>query len=127
MQGYLIDTHVFLWSLNEPSKISKRALSILENQRNTIYVSAAALWEIIIKRKKGSLNFTGDIITQLDKQSFTPLSITYQHVKVLEKIPLLHSDPFDRSMIAQALAENLTLMTRDKTILKYSEVKLLKA
>lgn len=126
MNRYLIDTHIFLWSLSEPEKLSSKALSILEEQENTIFVSAAVTWEILIKRAKGNLAFTGNIVNSLYQQSFLPLSITHQHATVIEQLPSIHHDPFDRIMIAQAIADDLTLITRDKTILKYKNVKLLR-
>ncbi len=126
MSNYLIDTHVFLWSLNEPSKLSEEVTDILKYPINTIYVSAAVTWEIIIKRTKGTLKFEGDILHHLYEQSFQSLSITHQHAKILEGIPRIHDDPFDRIMVAQAIAEDLIFITHDRTILKYPDVQLLK-
>lgn len=126
MAGYLIDTHIFLWSLRDPNKLSSEAQLVLEDTENIVYVSAAVSWEILVKRVKGTLPFTGDILSILAQLSFEPLSITHEHTATLEQIPPIHHDPFDRIMIAQAMAENLTLITRDKTVLKYEDVKLLK-
>ena len=127
MSKYLIDTHVFLWSLNEPSRLSEEVIGILKDAANTIYVSAAVTWEVVIKRTKGTLEVEGDILYHLYEQSFQPLSVTHQHAKTLEGIPRIHNDPFDRIMIAQAIAEDLILITHDRTILKYPDVQLLKA
>ena len=127
MSNYFIDTHVFLWSLNEPSKLSVAITDILKDTTNAIYVSAAVAWEVAIKRAKGTLKVEGDVLYHLYEQSFQPLSITHQHAKTLEGIPRIHNDPFDRIMIAQAISDNLTLITHDRTILKYPDVQLLKA
>ena len=83
-------------------------------------------WEIFVKRAKGTLPFTGDISDILDQQSFEPLPINHQHTTALEMLPAIHHDPFDRILIAQAMVEDLTLITRDRMILKYESVKLLK-
>ncbi len=120
-------THVFLWSLNQPSKLSKEITDILKDTTNTIYVSAAVTWEVVIKRAKGTLKVEGDMLYHLYEQSFQPLSITHQHAKILEGIPRIHDDPFDRIMVAQAIAEDLIFITHDRTVLKYPDVKLLKA
>ncbi|MEM8969025.1 MAG: type II toxin-antitoxin system VapC family toxin [Bacteroidota bacterium] len=127
MTGYLIDTHIFLWSLRDPSKLSDEVRSILEDTENMVYVSAAVSWEILAKRAKGTLPFTGDMLAILAQLSFEPLPITHEHTATLEQLSPVHHDPFDRIMIAQAMAENLTFITRDKTILKYEGVGLLKA
>jgi len=76
MNRYLIDTHIFLWSLNNPTQLSGEVVSILENIESSIYVSAVTTWEIITKKAKGKLKFEGDIIQKLHNQSFLPLSIT---------------------------------------------------
>ena len=123
---YLLDTHIFLWSLREPDKLSSEALAILKNTENIVYVSAAVSWGIFVKRAKGTLAFTGNILKILDQQSFEPLPISHQHTTALELLPAIHHDPFDRIMIAQAVVEDLTLITRDKMILRYENVKLLK-
>lgn len=127
MADYLLDTHAFIWSLDEPDKLSKEAFGIIEDLDNNIYVSAAVTWEITIKRTKSALDFTGDIVQQIHEQFFLPISITHQHARALEQVPRIHHDPFDRIMIAQAIVEDMTLITRDKTIAKYPNVKLLRA
>ncbi|WKN45052.1 type II toxin-antitoxin system VapC family toxin [Tunicatimonas pelagia] len=123
---YLLDTHIFLWSLRDPEKLSSKALAVLESTENIVYVSAAVSWEIFVKRAKGTLAFTGDVSDILDQQSFEPLPISHQHTTALEKLPTIRHDPFDRIMIAQAIIEDLTFITRDRMILKYEDVKLLK-
>ena len=127
MPNFLIDTHVFIWSLDNPAKISPEALDVIKDASNNIYVSAAVTWEITIKRSKGALDFIGDIVQQLYAQSFLPLSITHQHASALEQLPPIHNDPFDRIIIAQAIVESMVLVTRDKTIAKYPDIKLLRA
>ena len=86
MAGYLIDTHIFLWSLRDPSKLSSEVRSILEDTENIVYVSAAVSWEILVKRAKGALPFTGDILAILAQLSFEPLPITHEHTTTLEQL-----------------------------------------
>lgn len=127
MADFLIDTHIFIWSLHDPVKISPEALRTIEDISNNIYVSAAVTWEVTIKRFKGALDFTGNIVQQIYAQSFLPLSVTHQHANLLEQLPSIHSDPFDRIMIAQAIVENMVFITRDGAIAKYPNIKLLRA
>ncbi|MGB3618217.1 MAG: type II toxin-antitoxin system VapC family toxin [Catalinimonas sp.] len=127
MTRYLLDTHILLWALQDPTSLSKQALSVLEEPANIVYVSAAVVWEIAVKRATGKLHFEGDILPQIQQQAFLLLDITGEHAVMTETLPQIHRDPFDRIQIAQAKAEDLTFLTRDKTILTYPDVKLLKA
>src|SRR5271155_5286006 len=102
---YLIDTHIFLWWLNGDKKIDDSLQRILENPQNQIYVSVATLWEISIKHALGKLPLKTTLSEMISVSGFELLSITGVHVLELEKLPLLHNDPFDRMLIAQTKAE----------------------
>lgn len=115
----LIDTHVLLWWLEDPGLISPKARKIIENARNFVFYSSAVIWEIILKQSIGKLKIPNEFYGLLDGQNFTPLSINIEHAFALKDLPGLHSDPFDRIMVAQALYENMVLLTRDRNILKY--------
>ena len=123
----LIDTHVYLWWLDDPHRLSKKALATIEDGDNTIFVSVAVPWEIMIKKKLGKLQVTEDVMSYMEQENFLSLAISHQHVMALGILPSYHQDPFDRIQIAQALIENITLITRDQHILRYDDIKTLKA
>ena len=123
----LIDTHVYLWWLDQPTKISKAAYSVIENIKNTVFVSAAVPWEITIKKSIGKLDVTYDVMDYMIKEEFLSLSIDHAHSLALKSLPPHHHDPFDRIQIAQAWIEDLTFITCDKNILKYDLIKTIKA
>ena len=99
-----------------------QARARLERPENTVLVSVASAWEIEIKRAIGKLDAPDDLRQQIARHRFLELPIQLRHVERLRKLPPLHRDPFDRILVAQALADELTLVTRDRGILAY-EVK----
>jgi PIN domain nuclease of toxin-antitoxin system len=118
----LLDTHILLWWLNDDERLSANARQIIQNPDNAIYVSHVSLWEIQIKTMTGKLNADLEvIIQQLPKNSFQQLPTHASHILTLAKLPLLHQDPFDRMLIAQAISEPLHLMTHDKNVSLYNE------
>ncbi len=126
MKRYLLDTHTFLWWLDDDQKLSSPAFDAINDENNTIYVSAAVSWEIVIKRAKGQLTFQGNVEQEIANQAFLSLSISHKHAQHIENLPSIHQDPFDRIMIAQAQLEKLILITHDRTILKYKNLRTLK-
>lgn len=116
---YLIDTHIFIWWMEESKRLSEEILNLLNNPQNEIFLSAASIWEIIIKKVKKKLKTPKDIERGIKASGFTPISIEMLHVLGIERLPLHHNDPFDRIIISQAKTENLTLITADKKIWKY--------
>ena len=116
----LLDTHVFLWAVDNNPNLSPAAREAIVDGHNIVYVSAATAWEISIKRTLGKLTIPeGDYLEELRLHRFTPLSITTEHALAVEKLPPYHKDPFDRILIAQAQEEDLFLVTRDKRIQSY--------
>lgn len=115
----LLDTHVLLWWLDDSGLISAGARQAIENEKNTVYVSAAVAWEIAIKRGLGKLKCPHDLEAILKTNRFEPLPISVSHALAIENLPLHHSDPFDRLLVAQAQSEGLTLVSRDPDIQKY--------
>jgi PIN domain nuclease of toxin-antitoxin system len=120
----LIDTHCWLWSLEAPDKLSAQARQLLADPQNEVFLSAASVWEIVIKSMIGKLTlpsppgvFIPDRVAALNNQL---LSITAAHVFALEQLPAHHRDPFDRLLIAQAISESMQLVTADPNIRKYS-------
>jgi len=116
----LLDTHTLLWWLEDPSLLSKRARREIRDGKNKVYVSAAVVWEIVIKQSLGKLDVPDNLEDVLLANNFVPLPISVSHVLTLQSLPAHHKDPFDRVLIAQAVHEGLTLVTRDENIQKYS-------
>jgi len=115
----LLDTHALLWWLDDNPSLSARARSSIENGDNPVFLSAAVIWEIRIKQSLGKLRIPRNFRDVLERQPFTALPITADHVHTVAELPTYHRDPFDRILIAQAKVERLTLVTRDKELLRY--------
>ncbi len=116
----LLDTHVFLWAVDDNPNLSTNAREAIIDGNNIVYVSAATAWEISIKQAIGKLKIPeSDYLEELQLHRFTPLSITTKHALAIEKLPPIHKDPFDRMLIAQAQMEKLTLVTRDQRVTEY--------
>ncbi len=119
---YLLDTHIVLWLANSSDKINPSIKSILENIDLDIYFNAVNFWEIAIKNQLDKSDFQVDSVKlykQMLEHDFIELPILSKHTLRLESLPNYHKDPFDRLLIAQALDENLTLITHDSSIWKY--------
>lgn len=116
----LLDTHVLLWSLAGDERLGDRAVEVIEDGRNVVHVSAASIWEISIKRSLGKLRVPDDVLSQVDAASFTRLPISLEHAEAVAALPVLHADPFDRMLVAQAGADRLVLMTHDPMVLQYA-------
>jgi PIN domain nuclease of toxin-antitoxin system len=118
----LLDTHAAIWFFEDDKRLSKSATEIIYNLENMIYVSIASLWEVGIKISSGKLKFTGGIdgfIETIYKNEFSLLDISPEHIKKATELPFIHRDPFDRMMTAQAIIEDMTIMTVDENIVKY--------
>ena len=115
---YLLDTHTLLWWLNGHAELSLPARAIIEDRQNVIYVSAASAWEIATKFRKGKLPSAAailpDFTSMLFEEGFTDLSITTAHAVRSGLLPSDHADPFDRLLAAQAIIEDLALVSRDE-------------
>ena len=119
MRRLLLDTCVVLWVLSKNSRLSGETLRQIEEPLNEIFVSAATSWEIAIKRSLGKLDAPDNLSEELVKARFSELQVTISHGENAARLPPIHRDPFDRMLIAQALAENLTLVTSDPEIWRY--------
>lgn len=115
----LLDTHVLLWSLSSPERLSQAARKAIEDPANLVFVSAAVSWEIEIKVGLGKLRAPSDLVTQLVAANFQELPISIAHTLAIKQLPNLHRDPFDRIMLAQAKAAGLTFVTADPQVLRY--------
>lgn len=123
-KGFLIDTHIFIWWMEQSKKLSQDRYELINNPENKIFLSMASVWEIIIKKSKNKLKLPGDIEEGIKFSGFTLLPITLSNILQLAKLPLYHYDPFDRMLIAQAKGENLVFICDDEKIKKY-DLKLL--
>lgn len=120
MMNLLLDTHIFLWAVEDNPHLSLAARDAIIDGQNMVFVSAATAWELAIKRGIGKLTAPkGNYLEEIRLHRFTPLDITTAHALAVESLPPLHKDPFDRLLIAQAQLEKLTLVTRDAKIMAY--------
>jgi PIN domain nuclease of toxin-antitoxin system len=116
----LLDTHVWLWWQADDSRLGPTARRYIATARE-IRFSAASAWEIAIKCAIGKLTLpkNADIESELERDGFVPLSIEIAHADGVRALPALHRDPFDRLLVAQALAEGLTIVTADPDLARY--------
>ncbi len=115
----LLDTHILLWWLSQNQKLLPTEKEIITDPDNLILISAATAWEIVVKKMIGKLEAPDDLPAALAANNFLELPITIKHSQKLYQLPLHHQDPFDRIMVAQAMSEDLTFMTRDPKIALY--------
>jgi PIN domain nuclease of toxin-antitoxin system len=114
----LLDTHIVLWWLSDDPTLAADIKDRLDHEPD-VYVSAATIWEVAIKQSIGKLPKPDDLPERVRESGFRHLNITADHGIAAGRLPLIHRDPFDRMLIAQAKTENLTLVTRDAEIAKY--------
>ena len=114
----LLDTHALLWWLADEGLVAE-ARNAIADPANLVAVSAVSAWEISIKKALGKLAAPDDLERQVDEGGFTPLSISIGHGIAAGELPRHHDDPFDRMLIAQAVAEGLTVVTHDKRFADY--------
>ena len=122
MAGYLLDTHTAMWFFNGDIKLSKTANDIIYDFSNQIYMSIASAWEVAIKLSIGKLdikNNSADFLHDAENNQIIILPIKPAYLTVLETLPFIHRDPFDRLLISTALAEEMTLITDDENIKRY--------
>jgi PIN domain nuclease of toxin-antitoxin system len=120
---HLLDSHTFLWWIADDSQLSPTVRKIIAASEHEILFSAASAWELVIKARLGRLNLSTDPAAFLHRQvkinGFVPLSITMEHAMRVADLPPLHRDPFDRILIAQAVLEDVPLLTADLLIKQY--------
>jgi PIN domain nuclease of toxin-antitoxin system len=122
----LLDTHVLLWWLDRPERVRPGAAAAIRDPANRVLASAASAWEIAIKRALGRLSAPDDLEQALNAARIDQLPIRVRHGLAAGDLPKHHADPFDRMLVAQAMAEGLTIATRDPSFRPY-EVLLLDA
>lgn len=115
----LIDSHVLVWWRAGSSQLSAVARDAVADPANEVLISIAGLWELTIKQATGKLTFTSDLEAMLADEGISVLAITFAHLRQLGSLPRVHRDPFDRMMIAQALAERIPIVTIDRAFALY--------
>ncbi len=119
---YLLDTHILLWALLEPEKLSQKTKKIFLSKEHELLFSPVSIWEIVIKSHLGRDDFKVDahlILRALLDNGYEELSITSMHTAFISNLPNIHKDPFDRLLIAQSMLEGIMLITADPIIKQY--------
>lgn len=114
----LLDTHVVLWWLADDPALAEDIKDRLDHEPD-VYVSAATIWEVAIKQALGKLPEPAGLPERIEASGFAPLPISFQHATTAGRLPMIHRDPFDRMLVAQAQCEHLTLVTGDENCRKY--------
>jgi len=118
----LLDTQIFCWWFYEPERLSQEALEIM-NSAECVFVSAASMWEIAIKVRLGKMTANlKELFAQIAVNNFEEMPVLARQALLVADLPLHHTDPFDRLLIAQAISEALHLITADAQLRQYSEL-----
>jgi PIN domain nuclease of toxin-antitoxin system len=115
----LLDTHAVLWWLSDDPTLSEAARVAISDPENTVYLSAVVIWEMRIRQGIGKLDLPDDFEEVVDDQAFSKLPVTVDHANAIVRLPAIHRDPFDRMLVAQAVVEEMTIVTRDRNIAEY--------
>lgn len=119
----LLDTHIFLWYVTGDRRLSASMENAIRQPENCVLLSAASMWECLVKHRLGKLPLPEDpasyLVSKRQQHSIGALSIDEASLRHLEQLPDLHRDPFDRILICQAIEHDLTILTVDETILQY--------
>ena len=119
----LLDTHLLLWAAGDPGRLSSKAQNLLGDPDTELMFSTASIWEIVIKNALGRDDFRVDpqqLRDGLIQNDYSELEIRSEHALAIGSLPPIHKDPFDRILIAQAQVENVTLLTTDDMVARYS-------
>jgi PIN domain nuclease of toxin-antitoxin system len=115
----IIDTHIFLWAISDPQRLSPKQRPLIESSANIVYVSAISIAEIMIKKSLGKLTMKGSPLDVARKSGFELLDFNADAAILLGSLPFHHKDPFDRMLIAQSLTTKFAIMTDDRKFSKY--------
>jgi PIN domain nuclease of toxin-antitoxin system len=116
----LLDTHIYLWWLNDDPSLSESVRDAIANVDSIVHVSAASIWEASVKTAAGRLELeSADILSAIESSGFVELPITASHAAHSAWLPRHHGDSFDRLLIAQAQLEGLTLVSTDRLFVAY--------
>ncbi|MFT5471670.1 MAG: PIN domain nuclease of toxin-antitoxin system [Verrucomicrobiales bacterium] len=115
----LVDSHVIVWWLDDPGRLSREARDAIRDPANRVFFSAASVWELGLKIAAGKLMMSADYVRILREDGFEDIAVTVEHADASQRLPFHHRDPFDRLLIAQAIEEQLVFATRDRAIFDY--------
>lgn len=115
----LIDTHVAVWWMDRPDRISPEARAAISSGRNRVFLSVISVWEIGLKVARGKLRIPEGYVVALREDGFGFLDVRLDHVERAPVLPPHHADPFDRLLVAQAISEDMILVTRDVILGSY--------
>jgi PIN domain nuclease of toxin-antitoxin system len=118
----LLDTHLLISVVSEPDRLSPKALELMNDQANDLFFSAASIWEIAIKASYKRADFivnVPDLHSELLSNGYNEVAVSSGHTFAVVHLPHLHKDPFDRLLLAQAMREDLTLVTADALLASY--------
>jgi PIN domain nuclease of toxin-antitoxin system len=125
MTRYLCDTHVILWAATNPLRLTAEVRGVLSDASQWVGVSSVSIAEMAIKMGLGKLSMSTTPNAMAEAMGFSELPLTWSHANRVSELPLIHRDPFDRLLIAQAIDEDLMLITADPLIAKYPDVQML--
>lgn len=118
----LLDTHALLWLMNDDPRLNSRARGLIDSA-SEVYVSSASVWEIAIKARIGKIEEDPEeVVERIEQAGLRELPVSARHAVAAGKLPLLHRDPFDRLLVAQAITEPMRLLTADAQLAAYSEL-----
>ncbi len=115
----LLDTHVAIWFFEAPALVADEARQAIEDSGNRTYLSAASVWESAVKQSLGRISLPEALDVGAVRAGLEELPVTWAHGRAAATLPAIHSDPFDRMLVAQAIAEDLVLVTRDRLVAQY--------
>ena len=120
MSRILLDTHLLLWAVADPRKLSPGARNRIDAAE--VYVSAVSIWEVSIKAALGKLSADpAELLAEIEPAGFTLLPVSGEHAAAVARLPAVHTDPFDRMLVAQAKTEPLLLLTNDSILAGYGD------
>jgi PIN domain nuclease of toxin-antitoxin system len=120
---YIVDTHILIWLSMQSSRLTQRTRSLLEDRDNKIYFSAISIFEIAVKQQLSKNDFNvdaGAVRLAMINEDYAELAVDGRHAAFVSTMPLIHRDPFDRLLVAQANVEGMTLVTGDEQIARYA-------
>ena len=118
----LLDTHILLWAASEPQKLPVKIRQLIEDEENTLFFSAASIWEIVMKNGLGRSDFQIEprmFRSALMDNGYLEVPITSEHVLFVHELPPLHKDPVDRILVAQSSIEGMAVLTVDQAVIDY--------
>jgi PIN domain nuclease of toxin-antitoxin system len=118
----LLDTHAFIWFINGDERLSIKSKKEILKSSNKKFISMVSIWEMAIKTSLGKLRINypfNEVFNQIEENGFETLSITFDHTLLVSQLEFHHRDPFDRLLIAQAISENMKIISKDENLNKY--------